>query len=123
MDDAFFDGNFRDRHTPCLGGGRHQHRPRTRRRCAQLRPRIGDGRTAARALPTVDQRVAVKFLVRRSRFHAHLRPIGIEFFGGDRGQARMNSLTVFHVLGDQRDNVIGRDAKKRIGRESCGRCI
>jgi hypothetical protein len=51
---------------------------------------------------------------------AHLRPVGIELLGDERGQAGEISLPHLVVLADDGDEVVGADAQERVRRQRTG---
>ncbi len=101
-------------HTPLLGGGRHQHASRRRAGPAQLIPGGGNRARPPRALTPVYGRVDPRLL------HAHARPVGIELFGDDHRERRLDTLSDLRTLRVDQDRSVRADAQERIGREFVG---
>ena len=110
-------GDLAWRNLPLLRRRRHEHRPRRGAGLAQLLIGICDSRRAAGALNLAEGEVVVERVVGRRAFDAHLRPIGVELFGDDGGQARIRPLPHLDVLGDDSDGVISADADEGVRRE------
>jgi len=106
---------------PALGRSDEQHRPRRGARLAHLLVRICERGAAARTLHRAEEKIVVAACVRRRALDADLTPVGVEFLGDERGQARVRALAHLEVLHDHRDRVVRADANEGVGLERAGR--
>ena len=52
---------------------------------------------------------------------AHLRPIGVQFLGHQRGEPGERALAEFNMLDQHGNEIVGPDANERIRRQGGGR--
>ena len=104
------------RHTPRLRGSRGQHHPAGGAGAAQRFPVGRRARAAARVLRSVFRRIEIGLL------QAHVLPLDAEFLGNQHRHRRLDALSHFRVLGDDGDEIVGRDANERVGREVASPC-
>ena len=115
VDDTVIDGQFGDRHAPLFGRRGEQHRARLGPGLAQLHPGIGHGRAAAGPLNGAEGEVGIALGISRCALDPNPRPVGIEFFGDDGGDAGVGALPHFDMFGDHGHAVIRTDAQEGVG--------
>ncbi len=106
---------------PGLGCRGDQHRPRRGPGLAVLLPGIGHRGGPAGALHT-QKRVGIKRGIGGREFRRHLRGIGVQFLGHQRGKAGCRALTLVEVLADHHHGVVGADMDEGRG-EPFGRAL
>src|SRR6266436_4934321 len=105
---------------PFLCSGINEHDPRHSAHFAETLPLGGCGAAAASHLNTV-QRVVVHG-VDGSGFDFDFGPVRFEFFVEEHGQAGVDALAHFGVIGNDGDGVVRRDSNEGVRREDSGAC-
>ena len=114
-DHAFFDAAFGRRDVPFLSGRVDQHETRHGAHFAEALP-LGRSRRAPAGHLHAKDGVIVSG-VDRGGLDSDFGPIGFEFFVEEHGQAGVDALTHFGVIGDDGDGLVGSDADKGVRRE------
>ena len=116
-DHAGLRANRRRRDVEAFRSRFHEHLPR-RRPGQSVAVEFHPGRRrAAGDLHAAKRRQAV--IGRRGWrvLHADFRPVGVQFFGDQHGQAGPDALAHFRMAEQHGDAVVRRDAQERVGRE------
>ena len=118
-DEAVRDADLFGRDTPLLRRCGHEQRPSGRAGAAHLLIGVGHRGAAARQLHPHKQ-IRVTLDVGRRAFDPHLRPVGIELLGHERGETGENALAHLQVFGDHRYAALTVDANEGVGLEGRG---
>jgi hypothetical protein len=113
FDNTLFHRDLGSGDLPFGGGGGDQHLARRGGGQPQLHPRIRHRGRAAGSLQ-VENQIAVERSICRGELGAHLRPVGIEFFGDDGAEACRDALALVEMLDDHRHRIVGRDPDESI---------
>jgi hypothetical protein len=69
-------------------------------------------------LDRAEGEIGIALRIRRRAFNLNLRPVGIELFRDDGGDAGVGTLAHFDVLRDHRHAVVGTDPQEGVGCKS-----
>ena len=103
-------------HGPLLGGGRNQHRPSHGAGLPQWRPERADRRRQARRL-TLQNRVRIQGVIRRSVLEADLIETDFELFGEQHRHGGVDALPHFDHRHHERHHALSIDADEGIRRK------
>src|SRR5438876_1020458 len=115
-DYAFFDVTLRSWDAPLLRRSLEEHQASHRAHLAEALPLGGRGGAAAGHLKAKDS-VVVSSINGRS-LDSDFRPVRFQLFVEQHGQAGVDALAHFGVIGDDRDRIVGSDANEGIGGEA-----
>jgi hypothetical protein len=101
---------------PLSRRGLNQHGTRARSSLAQRHPERAD-RVGIAGHLQAEGRIAIELVVRRGVLQRHLREIGVELFGEDHRNRRIDALAHLDLRHHQRGVPVLIDADERVGRE------